>query len=104
MQETLSGLPVGGEHDALVLAELEELGLVEERVALDLVGGDLGLALLHDVAHLGRIEIGDADAPNEAFFHQLLHRLEGVGGVDLYIIPKGWTSKIKMILLDKITY
>ena len=49
----ISDLPVGGEHDILVLAELEELCLVEVGVALDLVGRDLGLALLGDVAHLG---------------------------------------------------
>ena len=90
MQEAFSGLPVGGEHDSLVLAELKELGLVEERVALDLVGGDLGPALLHDVAHLGRVEVGDADAPNEAFLHQLLHRLEGVGRVRVQVVPAGW--------------
>ena len=93
MQETFSGLPVGGEHDALVLAELKELGLVEERVALDLVGGDLGPALLHDVAHLGRVEVGDADAANEAFLHQLLHRLEGVGRVGVQVIPAGWLEE-----------
>ena len=90
MQETFSGLPVGGEHDALVLAELKELGLVEERVALDLVGGDLGPALLDDIAHLGRVEVGDADAPNEALLHQLLHRLEGVGRVRVKVVPAGW--------------
>ena len=86
MQGTFSGLPVGGEHDVLFLAELKELGLVEERVALDLVGGDLGPALLHDVTHLCRVEVGYADAPCEALLDQLLHREVGVGWVDVKII------------------
>ena len=77
---------VGGQADAALLAELEQLGLAQVGVALHLVGHRGDAALAQHVADLLRVEVGESDGLGEAQANQLLHGEPGGRWVNFIII------------------
>ena len=78
----------GRHRNVPLLAELDQLVLVEEGVALHLVDGRLDHASLQDVCDLPRVEVGHTKTPHEALLDQFLHRKVGVGGVEVEVVLK----------------
>ena len=77
---------VGSDGDALLLAEGEELGLPQVRMALHLVRHRLHASLLQDVCDLLRVEVGQPDRLGQPLLHQLLHGKPGCRWVDFCVI------------------
>ena len=87
---------VGGDGDALLLGEVEELLLDEVGVVLDLEGGGADLGVAEEVVDQLALEVGDTNALGEALADEALHGGPGlldagIAGADLValIVPAG---------------
>lgn len=69
---------VGCDGDALSLSQVDEVGLLEVRVVLDLERSRADLGILQSVIHGLRLVVGDADAARQLLLDQLLHGSPGL--------------------------
>jgi hypothetical protein len=69
----------GSHDDVVLLAELHELELGEQRVQLDLVDSRDNLGLLEQLLEVGDGEVGDTDRLGLASLEDSLHLLPGLG-------------------------
>lgn len=99
---------VGGDGDALLLGEADELGLLKVGVKLDLEGGRADLGVLEHVVESLGLEVGDTDGLGKTLLNESLHGLPGllVGGLgpaDLLlavVVPAGRVADLGVDVLE----
>lgn len=83
---SLSQRSIGGHNHVTLLAELNQLFLIQLRRAFDLIGDWFDFGYAKQPLDLLAIEVGYTDAFYQTQFHQLFHCLPGVYVVDITII------------------